>query len=82
MLYNLRLAVAVFKCGVSPALQWRYESAACNLLWPCSPIETSDRVNRDSPIAKGSVGRAARRQKAEFLLKQKSFSRVFVLLCF
>ena len=38
MLYDLRLMVAVFKCGVSPGPQWRL--VACNP--PCSPIETSE----------------------------------------
>ena len=79
MLYNLRLAVAVSKCGVSPAPQWR--SAVCNLLWPCSPIETSDSVKWDSPIAKGLLGRAARRQKIRLLFGNKSLS-VECLCCY
>ena len=79
MLYNLRLAVAVSKCGVSPAPQWR--SVVCNLLWPCSPIETSDSVKWDSPIAKGLLGRAARRQKIRLLFGNKSLS-VECLCCY
>ena len=53
MLYNRTHVLAVKVNQVSGGRHLSF--LACNLLWPCSLIETSDRVKRDSLITKGFI---------------------------
>ena len=67
MLYNFRHALAV---NVESVLgQWRSaKSLACNLLWPCSLIETSDRLIKVGFTDREKfTQRVTRRQKIEIV---------------
>ena len=57
MLYNLTHCLQLL-CGLSQSSASggrRLSFLACDLLWPCSLIKTSDRVKWDSLIAKGFI---------------------------
>ena len=62
MLYNRTHALAV-------NVDRRLSFLTCNLLWPCSFIETSDRVKWESLIAKGFIfevsSQSLKRREAE-----------------